>query len=165
MVHIKQSITEFSPKYKVVQIQYQSHVDFELLECVPLSYSNTHYVKNVQIRSIYGQYFSVFRLNTEIYSANIRFQSEYRKIRTRNNSVFGPFSRSVIVHYYCYCLKRQHGSNQVVYIAIFNHYIDQKQWPRRGVFCKKGVRKNTQENSCAKVSFLMKLQRSGLQLY
>ena len=45
---------------------------------------------------------------------NLRIQSEYRKIRTRNNSVFGPFSRSVIVHYYCYCLKR-HGSHQVVH--------------------------------------------------
>ena len=73
---------------------------------------------------ISGQYFSVFRLNMEIYSVNIRFQSEYRKIQTRNNSVCGPFSRSAIVHYYCYCLKRQHGSNKAVYIAIFNHYID-----------------------------------------
>ena len=27
-------------------------------------------------------------------SVNLRIQSEYRKIRTRNNSVFGHFSRS-----------------------------------------------------------------------
>ena len=30
----------------------------------------------------------------EIYKVNLRIQSEYRKIRTRNNSVFGHFSRS-----------------------------------------------------------------------
>ena len=40
----------------------------------------------------FGPYFSVFALNTERY---FRIQSEYRKIRTRNNSVFGHFSRSV----------------------------------------------------------------------
>ena len=41
-----------------------------------------------------GLYFPVFGLNTEIYSANLRIQSKYRKIWTRNNSVFGHFSRS-----------------------------------------------------------------------
>ena len=44
---------------------------------------------------ISGPYFSVFILNTEIYSVNLPIQSECRKIRTRNNSVFGHFSRSV----------------------------------------------------------------------
>ena len=39
-----------------------------------------HCVKSVQIRSFY--------------SVNLRIQSEYRKIRTRKNSVFGHFSRS-----------------------------------------------------------------------
>ena len=38
--------------------------------------------------------FTVFGLNTEIYSINLRIQFEYRKIQTRNNSVFGHFSRS-----------------------------------------------------------------------
>ena len=37
-----------------------------------------------------GPYFPVFGLNTEIF----RIQFEYRKIRTRNNSIFGHFSRS-----------------------------------------------------------------------
>ena len=41
-----------------------------------------------------GPYFPVFGLNTEIYGVNICIQSEYRKIRTRKNSVFGHFSRS-----------------------------------------------------------------------
>ena len=46
-----------------------------------------------------GPYFPVFGLNTEIYSVNLRFQSEYRKIRTRNNSVIGHFSRIVKVDF------------------------------------------------------------------
>ena len=40
---------------------------------------------------ISGPYFPVFGLNMEIYVVN---QSEYRKIRTRNDSIFGNFSRS-----------------------------------------------------------------------
>ena len=57
-------------------------------------YSIDHCVKRVQIRSFFGPYFPVFGLNTEIYSVNIRAQSEYRKIRIRKNSVFEHFSRS-----------------------------------------------------------------------
>ena len=41
-----------------------------------------------------GQHFPVFGLNTEIYSINLSIQSEYRKKRTRKNSVFGQFSHS-----------------------------------------------------------------------
>ena len=37
----------------------------------------------------------VFGLNTEIYGVNLCIQSEYRKIRTRNNPLFRHFSRSV----------------------------------------------------------------------
>ena len=43
---------------------------------------------------ISGPYFPVFQLNTDIYSVNLCIQSEYRKIRNRNNFVFGHFSRS-----------------------------------------------------------------------
>ena len=39
-------------------------------------------------------HFPVFGLNTKIYSANLRIQSEYRKMRTRKNSVFELFSHS-----------------------------------------------------------------------
>ena len=42
---------------------------------------------------ISGLYFPVFGLQSEIYGVNIRIQSEYRKIWTRNNYVFGQFSR------------------------------------------------------------------------
>ena len=44
---------------------------------------------------IFGPYFLAFGLNTEISRVNLQIQSEYRKIRTRNNPVFGHFSRSV----------------------------------------------------------------------
>ena len=49
---------------------------------------------------ISGPYFLVFRLNTEIYFVNIRIQSEYRRIQTRNKSVFGHFSRSASTIYF-----------------------------------------------------------------
>ena len=42
---------------------------------------------------ISGPYFSLFGLNTEIYRVNLSIQSEYRKIRARNNSVFGHFTQ------------------------------------------------------------------------
>ena len=44
---------------------------------------------------ISGLCFPIFGLTTEIFGVNLRIQSEYKKIRTRNNSVFGHFSRSV----------------------------------------------------------------------
>ena len=45
-----------------------------------------NHLKSVQIRSYF---WSVFP-----YSVNISIQSKYRNIRTRNNSVYGQFSRS-----------------------------------------------------------------------
>ena len=48
-----------------------------------------------EYRVFSGPYFPVFGLNKKIYSVNLRIQSGYRKIRTRKNSVFGHFSRSV----------------------------------------------------------------------
>ena len=41
-------------------------------------------------------YFPVFGLNTLLYSVNLRIHSEYKKIRTRKNSVFRHFSRSAL---------------------------------------------------------------------
>ena len=49
---------------------------------------------------ISGPYFPAFGLNTEIYFVSLLIQSECRKIRTRNNSVFGHFSRSDKPHKY-----------------------------------------------------------------
>ena len=42
-----------------------------------------------------GPHFPTFGQNTERYSISLRIQSEYGKKRTRKNSVFGHFSRSV----------------------------------------------------------------------
>ena len=42
-----------------------------------------HCVKSVHIRSFSDPYFSAFGLKTEIYSVNLRIQSECKKIRTR----------------------------------------------------------------------------------
>ena len=41
--------------------------------------------------AFFGSYFTEFRLNMKICEVNIRIQSEYRKIMTRKNSVFGHF--------------------------------------------------------------------------
>ena len=63
-----------------------------------------HCVKSVQIRSFFWSVFSCIRtecgdlLGKSPYSVRIQKntdQSEYRKLRTRDNSVFGHFSRSV----------------------------------------------------------------------
>ena len=43
-------------------------------------------------RVISGPYFPVLGLNMEIKGVNLAIQSECRKVRTRNNSVFGHFS-------------------------------------------------------------------------
>ena len=73
-----------------------------------------------------GTYFPAFALNTEIYGVNLRIQSKYRKIRTRKNSVFGHFSRSVKLtelwfSFYCsegyFCLRHM---NQLL---VFNPFL------------------------------------------
>ena len=71
-----------------------------------VSWNMDHCVKIVQTRNYFWSAFSCIWTehgdlqkcpNTELflnYSVNLRIQSEYRKIRTRNNSVFGHFSCS-----------------------------------------------------------------------
>ena len=41
-----------------------------------------------------GPYFPAFGPNTKRYGVSLRIQSEYGKIRTRKNAVFGQFSHS-----------------------------------------------------------------------
>ena len=53
---------------------------------------HTLHRKVSKYRVISGPYFPVFGLNTEIYGVNLHIQSEYRKIQTRNSSVFGHLS-------------------------------------------------------------------------
>ena len=70
---------------------------------------------------ISGPCFPVFGLNKEIYGVNLRIQSEYRKIRTRNNSVFRHFSRSVIVNVMQFTYIINNLLNIFSDIAIFNN--------------------------------------------
>ena len=65
----------------------------KLLQCYTKSHLEIlHCVTSVQIRSYFWSLFSCIR--TEYGDLG---RSEYRKIRTSNNSVFGHFSRSVCV--------------------------------------------------------------------
>ena len=62
-------------------------------------------------------------------------------------------------------------SMKKLFVVFFNLYFFRCATYRRShleVFCKKvflKIPQNSQENTCARVSFLMKLQASGLQLY
>ena len=58
-----------------------------------------YYVKSVQILFFSGPYFTVFGVNSDIYSVNLRIQYECTKIGTTKNSVFGHFSRSTRVNH------------------------------------------------------------------
>ena len=58
------------------------------------NFQKMHCVNVSKYGIISGPYFPVFGLNTEIYSVNLWIQSEYKKIPTRNNSLFGHFSHS-----------------------------------------------------------------------
>ena len=80
-----------------------------------------------------GLYFPLFELNTKIYSVNLRIQSEYGKILTRRNSVFGHFSRSeslkisstfkfnLISHYYLAVRDINHKFNTRVFDFTLVH--------------------------------------------
>ena len=60
------------------------------------SWKKWYSVKRIRIWSYSGPHFPAFGLNTERYSVceSLHHEIEYRKIRTRNNFVFGHFSRS-----------------------------------------------------------------------
>ena len=62
---------------------------------------NIHCVKSIQMWSFSGGYFPIFTLNIEIYGVNLRIQSEYEKVRTRKNSLFGYFSPSDMYSLIC----------------------------------------------------------------
>ena len=60
--------------------------------CLKIEYSETlHCVKSVQIWSFSGPYFPVFGMNTKIYGINLRIQSKYGKIRTRETPYLDTF--------------------------------------------------------------------------
>ena len=63
----------------------------------------------------FGLYFPLLRLNTVIYSVNLHIQSEYGKIRTRKNYLFGHFSHSV---FFAAVLSKS-ISGQIDYMRLF----------------------------------------------
>ena len=81
-------LARFSPIFAL-----RTNVQFFNLQLRWGKWEHRHCVKSVQIRSFFFAYFSVFGLNTEI--LNLRIQFKYGKIRSRKNSVFEHFSRSV----------------------------------------------------------------------
>ena len=58
--------------------------------------------------------FPAFGLNRERYSVSLRIQSEWGKIRTRTNSVFGHSSRSVQNKFLCYIKHHKKNTNKFV---------------------------------------------------
>ena len=88
----------FSSIYDNIQIsQVKNWLTVLMLRYFLIFIKTYHCVKMSKYVVISGPYFPVFGLNTEIYGVNLRIQSEYRKIRTRNSTVFGLISRSVFV--------------------------------------------------------------------
>ena len=84
---------------KALRIVLNDHIsDFEimLLNIGKTSQYSDYYhcVKSVHIRNYFWSVFSCIRTEYEDL-VNLRIQSECRKIQTRNNSIFGYFSRSV----------------------------------------------------------------------
>ena len=72
---------------------------------------------------ISGPYFPAFEVNTERYEVSLRIHSECGKIQTRNNSVFGHFSRSDTV-----CYKDESMLRKKVFLKDFFSKYDQVHW-------------------------------------
>ena len=103
MVSVQQKgIKPFSTKRSYIPKQT---CNFQLHIC--LSIYDLHCVKNVQITSFFWSVFShiwaesreiqsisAFGLNPERYEVSLRIHSEYGKLQTRKNSVFGHISHS-----------------------------------------------------------------------
>ena len=90
-----------------------------------------HCFKSVQIRSFSGRYIPIFGLNTEIYSINLRIQSEYGKIRIlkRLKSKFSKFAivprkvqRGKTIEVICDCNRTQ-THNHLVHKRKLNPVI------------------------------------------
>ena len=73
-----------------------SHFYKMIFPCPPITIFviKIHCVKSVQIRSYFWSVFSCIRTEYGDLLVNLHIESEYRKIRTRNNSAFGHFSIS-----------------------------------------------------------------------
>ena len=67
---------------------------FALTNDIKMNKRKRYSVKSVQIRSYFWSVFSCIWTEYGDLLVNLFIQSEYRKVRTRNNSVFGQFSCS-----------------------------------------------------------------------
>ena len=71
-----------------------SYIQVNTFIIIGLITASTHSVKCVQILSYFWSVFSCIQTEYGDYGLNFRIPSEYKKIRTRNNSVSGNFSPS-----------------------------------------------------------------------
>ena len=67
---------------------------------------------------ISGPYFPAFGLNMERYEISLRIQSQCGKIRTRNYSVFGHFSRSEVYDFW-FSSKEINFENALLNVLLF----------------------------------------------
>ena len=81
-------------------------------------------------------------MNTEIYFVNLRIQSEYRKIRTRNNSVFGHFSRSEdfysFLRIWSYLLEKSLMENFLFCAVFIANWVHSLHYKSSQVYYKSG---------------------------
>ena len=84
------STMELCSKYKVNQNYVRNTFKGNILRDIYAAWNLSKY------GAISGPYFPAFGVNTERYFGSLRIQSEFWKIRTRKNSVFGHFSRSAM---------------------------------------------------------------------
>ena len=84
-----------------------------------------HYVKSVQIRSYFWSVFSFVRTEYGIYGVSHRIQSEYKKIGTRNNCVFGQFSSSDCFRKY-FIEKITAHIRKITYLELSENILDWK---------------------------------------
>ena len=109
---------------------------------------NCHSMKSVQIRSFFLDRIFLYSDWIRIFTVNLRIQSEYRKIRTRKNSVFGQFWRSVLVPFRFFktgtmTYDNPSGICQIVSLAsetaLKPLLVLENRGSRPEVFCEKGV--------------------------
>ena len=75
---------------------------------------NIHYLKEVRIPDISGPYFPAFGLHTEIYSVNLRIQSEYGKIWTRKPPNMHTCHAVVVIHLITRSLDGNHKTTDIL---------------------------------------------------
>ena len=115
-------------KYVILSTDLRLQIENPWLCLIQKNSSLVHTVWKVSQYGVFsGPYSPLFGLNTEIYGVNLRIQSEYRKIQTRKNYVFGHFSRSVkfstFISKICKCSKSQN-----VFGSALHEVFQLREW-------------------------------------